>query len=332
MTISAIENESLSLQIYQASKEAGYDDCGIISVDDMAGFIANVENRIETVPASAGFNQRAFMIMDKLKNEFPWVKSIVICLSEISKFRYPKELQGMYAKGLFISRDSAKNGPEYNKKLNFGQWFDAHNIVWTGPTHKKPFEIWGLRHAAEMAGLGIIRKNNALYNENGSWLELDVYLISEHCRLYQQKQISPCPENCDHCQKACPTNALYAPYTLNPLHCVSAINTLGKAVIPDGVEEEQLGKWFVGCDACQDACPFNEHHDWSKGEPYPGLEELVDFMSPKKVLETNAEVLSKKLCNSCSRRNKCHKDANTLKVNAKRVISNSKYIVDAEKI
>ena len=329
MTISNIENEELSLRIYQSCKEAGYDDCGIISVDDMDSYIINVQRRIESVPTSAGFNQRAFHIMEKLKKDFPWVKSIVICLSEISRYRYPKELQGMYAKGLFVSRDAAKNGPEYEKKLKLGQWFDEQNIMWTGSTQENGFVIWGLRHAAEVAGLGVIRKNNALYNENGSWLELDVFLIGEHCRLYQQKQLPPCPENCNICQKACPTSALHAPYTINPLHCVSAINTLGKGVVPDGIREEQVGIWLSGCDACQDICPFNENHDWSKGEPYPGLEELVDFMRPENILEADVESLSQKICNSCGRRRNCPKDANTLKVNAKRVIGNMKKDTDA---
>ena len=45
INISRIENEELSEQIYQACIDAGFDDCGIISIDDMDGYIANIQKR-----------------------------------------------------------------------------------------------------------------------------------------------------------------------------------------------------------------------------------------------------------------------------------------------
>lgn len=103
-----------------------------------------------------------------------------------------------------------------------------------------------------MAGLGIIRKNNFLYSEKGSYLELDGYVIDKECRLYQQKNIRPCTESCKICQTACPTKALMAPYTMNPLNCISYCTTFGHGIIPEDMEEWQFDQWLVGCDACQD--------------------------------------------------------------------------------
>lgn len=318
INISRIENEELSEQIYQACIDAGFDDCGIISIDDMDGYIANIQKRIKEVPVSTGFYQGLISGTEEIRKNYPWAKSIVICLSWIGKFRYPQELQGMYAKGLFISRDSSKYGPEHLKKHSLGQWFDDMHIQWTGAIKENGSHISGLRHAAEIAGLGIVRKNNFLYNEDGSWIELDSFLIGEHCRLYQNRKFVPCPEKCSICQKSCPTGALCAPHTLNPFHCISFINTFGRGVIPKGLQEEQLGTWIVGCDACQDACPFNRKHDWSQGKDYPGLNDVVALMQPENVLSASDEDL-KRICRLTAD-HLSEKDTDVLKNNAARVV------------
>ena len=320
MNISHIENEELSLRIYQACIDAGFDDCGIISIEDMDTYIANTRKRIEAVPVSAGFYKNAISGTEEIRARFPWAKSIVICLSQTTKYKYPKELQGLYAKSFFISRDSVKNGPEHLQKHKLGRWFDENQIEWTGAIKENGSGIWGLRHAAQAAGIGIIRRNNFLYNEDGSWIELDSFLIGEHCRLYQERKFTPCPTGCTICQKACPTSALHAPYTLNPFHCVSFINTFGRGIVPEGLQGEQLGTWIVGCDACQDACPFNRRHDWSQGEDYPGLGALVEIMQPENILSASSEQLE----NICLRSSD-HlqpKDSEVLKTNAERVLHN----------
>lgn len=312
MNISKIENETLSMSIYNACMDAGFSDCGIIAIEDMAEYITKTQERVEKIPSSAGFYGAAIRDTEQLETRFPWAKSIVICLSWLGKYRYPKQLQGMYAKSFFVSRDSDKKGLEYLQKRKLGQWFDENHIQWS-------VGVWGLRHAAQTAGLGMIRRNNFLYNENGSWLELDGFLIDRHCRLYHEKHIPACPPNCDRCQKACPTGALSAPYTLNPGHCVSNLTTFAKGSIPDGLREEQLGCWMVGCDACQDACPFNRKHDWSQGEDFPGLNELVGLMQPENILAAPEEDLARRICPLTSD-HILPEDAATLKVNARRVL------------
>lgn len=321
MNISKIENETLSMSIYNASIDAGFTDCGIIAIEDMAGYISKTQERIGKVPSSAGLYETAIRNTEHIKSQFPWAKSIVVCLSWLGQYRYPQELQGKYAKGFFISRDSDKNGPEYRRKLKLGQWFDEKHIQWTGSLKPGGSGIWGLRHAAQAAGLGVIRRNNFLYNEEGSWLELDGFLIDQHCRLYQEKHIPACPASCSRCQNACPTAALCAPYTLNPGLCVSSITTFAKGILPAGLREEQLGSWMVGCDACQDACPFNRKHDWSQGKDFPGLNELIDLMQPENILAASEEELGERIC-PLTADHILPEDAATLKVNARRALRN----------
>lgn len=152
---------------------------------------------------------------------------------------------------------------------------------------------------------------------------MDGFLIDKQCRLYQRKDTPACPPSCNLCQKACPTKALCGDYTPNPIHCVSFITTFAKGAIPPGIEEEQLGSWMVGCDACQDACPFNREHDWSTGEDFQGLDALVELMQPKNILLASEDELAEQICPLTSN-HILPKDASTLKINAKRVLRNKK--------
>ncbi len=321
MNISQIENKELSMRIYNACMDAGFSDCGIISIEDMEDYISRVRERIKNVPSSAGFYQNALQNTKQIKTMYPWAKSIVICLSWLGKFCYPEKLQGMYAKSFFVSRDSNKKGTEYQQKLKIGQWFDENHIRWTGKIKDARASVLGLRHAAQIAGLGIIRRNNFLYNEDGSWVELDGFLIDKHCLLYQEKTISACPTNCNLCQKSCPTEALCGAYTLNPSRCVSFITTFAKGAIPPGIQEEQLGNWMVGCDVCQDVCPFNRKHNWFNEEDFEGLDALVALMQPENILLASEVELAERICPLTSD-HILPENASTLKTNARRVLSN----------
>lgn len=78
---------------------------------------------------------------------------------------------------------------------------------------------------------------------------------------------------------------------------------------------------MTGCDVCQDVCPFNRKHDWSEGEDFPGLNELVSLMQPENILAAPEEVLAEQICP----RTAGHilpGDASVLKINAKRVLRN----------
>ena len=90
MKVSYIENEELSNQIYQACLSAGFDDCGIISIDDMEDYISDTEKRIKAVPSSLGLYQRAITSTREIRSRFPWAKSIVICVTWIGKYQYPE--------------------------------------------------------------------------------------------------------------------------------------------------------------------------------------------------------------------------------------------------
>ena len=272
----------LAQSIYQEALKAGFDNCGIISLDDMKTFDARLMERMEAVPESQPFYDSIRMNAD-IRRRYPWAKSLVICTTRYGKYRYPEQLQGRYAKGFFLSEES-KTTETSKPKYSLTQWFDEQRIRWD----KK--SIFGLRHAAFQAGLGIIRKNNFFYDEKGSWIELEGYVIDQECQLYQNQQLRSCPPSCNLCVKNCPTGSLSAPYTINPFLCISDCTTFGKGAVPEEVNENVFGEWLIGCDRCQDVCPFNRH-DWNTGEKFPGLEEVLPLLKPDALLAATDEEL-----------------------------------------
>ena len=61
-----------------------------------------------------------------------------------------------------------------------------------------------------------------------------------------------------------------------------------------------LEEWMLGCDNCQDSCPFNKSHDWSVGKDYPGLDELEPLLQPEYILDApNDEIIEKIIPKFC---------------------------------
>ena len=287
-------NELLSDQIYDMAISCGFDNCGIISVDDMDGFDAHLQERTQAVPSSAFFYEAAGMA-NGVRKRFPWAKSIIICTYWLGRYRFPASLQGQYAKSFFLSPGN-EMCREFQEGLRaFEAWCTERGIRLEGGNHFGHMSIGALRYAAMKAGLGIIRKNNFLYTEEGSFVDLIGYVIDKACVLHHTPNIKPCSEKCNLCQRSCPSGALKGAYTMNPLECVSFLTTFGKGTLPPDMDEKSCGTWICGCDTCQDACPHNRRHDWTSGEAYPGLEELEPELKPDKLLLQSDEFLKKRV-------------------------------------
>jgi epoxyqueuosine reductase len=139
------------------------------------------------------------------------------------------------------------------------------------------------RDLAAAAGLGWIGKNTMLLHPSlGSYFFLGVVLTT--AELAPDPPLRDHCGSCTRCLEACPTDAFAGPYVLDARRCVAYLTIEHRGAIPAELRPG-LGGWHFGCDACQDACPWNRRAPVS-GEPafrpraLPGVIELLTLDAP----------------------------------------------------
>ena len=112
---------------------------------------------------------------------------------------------------------------------------------------------------AWQAGIGFIGKNTLLVIPGyGSYFFL-VEILTTAAMQYLPSE--PVPDQCGpcvRCLESCPTGALEKPYQLNASKCLAYLTIEHKDDIPPALGP-MMKKCFLGCDRCQEACPFNKH-------------------------------------------------------------------------
>jgi epoxyqueuosine reductase len=96
--------------------------------------------------------------------------------------------------------------------------------------------------------------------------------------------------SCSRCVDACPTGALLGDRRVDLNLCISYWTTSHQEQIPIRLWDA-IGGWLLGCDICQDVCPWNERAERA-GEAWPGyvadpelahpdLERIVTLRDPQ---------------------------------------------------
>jgi epoxyqueuosine reductase len=276
----------LADKIKSAALNLGYEKCGIIEISDIDGYKERLDERVERVPESKGFYQGQYRFT-QLRNTYPWAKSIVICVRRYGKYHIPEHLKGMIAKYYLVDARKDKNSKDFQDSVKFEEYMQELGLR---AETERGFGLVPLRFAAMKAGLGIVRKNNFFYTENGSSVYLDAWLIDKELEAVETPNIRPCSDKCNLCMKACPSASLSEPYTMNPIACVSCVTTFMGRDMTNEKYREQIGNWVYGCDACQDACPMNKNR-WQETEEFPNLQELSEQISLEKIIKMDYKFL-----------------------------------------
>jgi epoxyqueuosine reductase len=113
------------------------------------------------------------------------------------------------------------------------------------------------RSFAYRSGMGFFGKNNMLIVPgHGSYVFLTEILTTAPLPHSETEPMKNLCGNCTRCLDACPTGALEGPRRLNASRCLSYL-TIEYDGDFDPKTGKRLGQCFLGCDVCQEVCPFN---------------------------------------------------------------------------
>jgi epoxyqueuosine reductase len=251
--------------VREQARELGFDLCGVAPADAFAE-LTNYSDWLER-----GYAGEMDYLRDARRADPRQVLDgarslIVVALNYNSAYPYSTEQAAVPSDDAprgWISRYAW--GDDYHdvlrEKLNAivtrmrAEWlepFEARSYVDTGPVVE--------RVAAKYAGLGWLAKNTCLINEElGSWLFLGVIVTTLELAPSLGPSESPAADlcgNCRLCLDACPTQAFAAPYVLDARKCISYLTIELRGAIPEELRPE-MGNAVIGCDICQDVCPWN---------------------------------------------------------------------------
>jgi epoxyqueuosine reductase len=267
--------------IRQAAQGAGFELAGIAAVSEFpelarfpdwisagrAGEMKYLESRDEN-----GKLRRA-----SLRSVFPWARSVVVCAVNYNTAQpysthVNKPGHGWISRYAWSREDYheslLRRVREVETKLKeiVGIETQTRSYVDTGPLVERVY--------AKYAGVGWIGKNTCVINQKlGSWFFLAVIVTS-----IELTPDLPAPDRCGTCTrciKACPTQALVAPYELDSNKCISYLTIEKRGSIPEEMRAG-MGQQVFGCDICQDVCPWNRKAAPSEKPEFQPREGLVN--------------------------------------------------------
>jgi epoxyqueuosine reductase len=109
---------------------------------------------------------------------------------------------------------------------------------------------------AEKAGLGWNGKHSLLIQkQQGSFFFLAELIVDLELEYDHPTTTNHCG-TCTKCIDACPTAAILPNNTVDASKCISYFTIELKENIPSDFKN-QFQDWMIGCDICQDVCPWN---------------------------------------------------------------------------
>jgi len=187
----------------------------------------------------------------------------VICMAYPYSARKP-----CTPEGLAVARYADPSEQDYHLKLKALAEELVHAIEESFPASRSRIFVDSAplleRSIAYAAGLGFIGKNNMLILPGlGSYLFLAEILTTAPLQFSPAEPIESLCGNCRLCIDACPTGALEKPFSLDAGRCLSYLTIEYDGAL-DATTGTRMGTCFLGCDKCQEVCPFNRHQEAEK--------------------------------------------------------------------
>jgi epoxyqueuosine reductase len=132
---------------------------------------------------------------------------------------------------------------------------------------------------AREAGLGWMGKNTLLIHPRMGSFHFIGEIVLDLELPYDQPFGNNLCGSCSRCIDSCPTGAIVAPMQLNATRCLSYLTIETREAIPEELTTK-LSNRLVGCDICQQVCPWNSRSRQNR---------IPEFLPKKELLEKDAQ-------------------------------------------
>ncbi|MFA6923550.1 MAG: tRNA epoxyqueuosine(34) reductase QueG [Bacteroidales bacterium] len=259
--------------IKSEAKRLGFSFCGITKAEYLKEEKEKLDNWLK-----AGFNGEMLYMqnnIDKRLNPALLVekaKSVVVVLQNY----FPKE-KNNFKNSYKIAKYAMGKGYHdvvKNKLLKLWEFINKNICKTNGRIFVGSAPVLE-KALAEKAGLGWRGKNTILINKTSGSFHFIGELIIDLKLDYDKPAKNLCG-SCNKCIEACPTKALVKSYILDARKCISYLTIELKNNIPEEFRDKMNG-WILGCDICQDVCPWNKFSVPTKEKSFDIFPEIKTF-------------------------------------------------------
>jgi len=269
--IKTINNKIDANLVKSLSKEIGFDDCGISSVQIyhkdkllLSKWLESGMNAgMDYMTKNGEVRQNPELLLENAKS----VISLTLNYKPSETETNPAYYISKYARGLDYHyvmkskmRDLVSKIEEVYPEIKTRVFTDS------APVLERAF--------SRNSGLGFIGKNTCLIHpQKGSFFFIGE-IICDYISDYDRPLNVDCG-NCSLCVDACPVGAL-SENGLDANKCISYHTIENSGEIPKEVAEKIINQVF-GCDICQNVCPFNQKSPVSTHREFKRLDKIQDL-------------------------------------------------------
>ena len=243
-------------EIKEFGRRIGLDLVRITSADPFPAYPETVQNRLENklIPAESRASEDIFkraQFYSNPQNSLFGAKSIISIGIGYFISGHTDNTRRGHPCGV-IGRHYWRDfyGELWRRRAGLSRFLEAKGIQCSKEAYL-PYKL-----AAQRAGVGWYGKNGLIQTEAyGSWVVLTAIVTSADVDI--DEPVSADCGTCQVCIKACPTQAIVAPYVVNVARCINHL-TATSGSIPRELRSA-IGHRINGCDRCQEVCPNNLH-------------------------------------------------------------------------
>lgn len=267
--------------IHDAAISVGFDACGIARAEALTDDAAYMRSWLEEgQQGDMHYLERNFEKRTDPRVLVPGCKSVVVVLlNYYPEKKQPANLPGI-SKYAYSRVDYHTVMKEKLRELEtkiIAEYGEAcvsadhqHSFSDSAPVLEKRW--------AQKAGLGWIGRHTQLINPAfGSSFFIGILMLN----IDAEPSEAPFPFRCGKCTRcidACPTGALSGG-SMDPRKCISYLTVESKSDIPENLKDKLSG-YIVGCDICNDVCPWNKR--FAKPHHHEELDPAEEIFSLKR--------------------------------------------------